>query len=285
MKFMSTGAALGAELVGADLRNPLTAEQQEQVRQALARHGVIFARNQMLSESEFVRFARSFGEIESYASTLQNFILPDHPEILVLSNIERDGKPVGVKDAGSYWHTDRSYVENPAWTSCLMAKEVPHDDSGHPLGDTEFASMTAALEALQHDIRQRVEGLHAWHEYVFRFSEKNESMPGVAHPIVLKHPLTGQPCLYVNRGFTHRVVELDEEEGAELLQLLYAHAEQKRFTYRHKWQVGDVLLWDNYATQHNATGGYGPHQRRLMWRTTVKGPKLHKQVAEGMVAA
>lgn len=271
MQVIPTSAALGAEVKDIDLRRPLGDAERAALRKALLDHGVVFLRGQQVDENGFVDFARAFGEIEMYDSTLKQYLLPNRPEIIVLSNIEKDGKPIGVVDAGTYWHTDRSYVARPAWSSCLYAIEVPHADDGTPLGDTEFASMTAAYRALPEHERDRLRRLSAWHEYVFRFSAKNESMPGIQHPIVIEHPVTREPCLYVNEGFTHRILDLPEEEGKALLQRLYEHARSPSFIYRHRWKVGDLLLWDNYSTQHRATGGYQLPQRRHMWRTTIQG--------------
>ena len=271
MELKPTGAALGVEVTGVDLRVPLPEPDRRAMREALLRNGVLFVRGQQLDESQFVRFARNFGDIEIYDSTLSKFLLPNQPEIIVLSNIEKDGKPIGVVDAGTYWHTDRSYVATPAWSSSLYALEVPHANDGTPLGDTEYSNMTAAYLALPPAKRERLATLFAWHEYVFRFSEKNASMPGVRQPVVLNHPVTKAPCLYVNKGFTHRILDLPDDEAAALLEELFEHAKQPEFIYRHRWQVGDLLMWDNYSTQHRATGGYALPQRRHMWRTTIQG--------------
>lgn len=274
MQFKPTGAALGVQVTGTDLRRPLPEADRKAMREALLRSGVLFVRGQQLDEQEFVQFARIFGDIEMYDSTLRQYLLPNRPEIIVLSNIEKDGKPIGVVDAGTYWHTDRSYVAKPAWSSCLYALEVPHADDGTPLGDTEFANMTAAYHALPPAEREGLAKLSAWHEYVFRFSEKNSSMPGVSHPVVLSHPVTRAPCLYVNKGFTHRILDVPDEEGKALLEMLFEHVRREEFIYRHRWQAGDLLLWDNYSTQHRATGGYALPQRRHMWRTTIQGFSL-----------
>jgi taurine dioxygenase len=271
MKINPTGAALGVEVADVDLRTPLPESDRRAIREALLHNGVLFVRGQQLDERQFVEVARLFGEIERYDSTLSKYLKPNQPEIIVLSNIVENGQPIGVQDAGTYWHTDRSYVAKPAWSSCLYALEVPHANDGTPLGDTEFANMTAAYHALPPAERERLERLFAWHEYVFRFSEKNESMPGLRQPVVLKHPVTRAPCLYVNKGFTHRIVGLPEGESAALLERLFEHAKREEFIYRHQWQVGDLLIWDNYSTQHRATGGYALPQRRHMWRTTIQG--------------
>ena len=271
MEIRPTGAALGMEVIGVDFRKPLPLQEREAIRQALLQSGVLFVRGQRLDERQFVDFASLFGELESYGSTMNKFLKAGYPDILVLSNIIEDGKPVGVADAGEYWHTDRSYVPKPAWSSCLHAIEVPQADDGTPLGDTEFSSMIAAAKALPPALRARVDKLSAWHEYVFRFTDKNNSMPGVSHPVILPHPMTKAPCLYVNKGFTHRIVDLPDAESTALMEELFEFAKRPEFVYRHKWQKGDLLLWDNYSTQHLASSDYGPDQPRMMWRTVVKG--------------
>ena len=272
MNIKPTGKALGVELSGVDLRQPMSAEDLAAAKDALVRNGVIFFRKQQLDSQQLVDFARGFGEIESYGSTLAQYLLPNQPEIIVLSNVIDDkGKAIGVVDAGGFWHTDRSYVAKPAWLSCLYALEVPQAEDGTPVGDTEFASMTAAFAALPEARRKYLETLTAEHEYVFRWSKKNDSMPPVQHPIILRHPVSKEPCLFVNKGFTHRVPGLSDEDSRDLLDELFEYAARREFVYRHQWQAGDVLLWDNYATQHFATGGYKWPQRRHLWRTTVQG--------------
>jgi len=271
LQLKSTGRALGMEIEGLDLSQPLSAADSANLKDAVLRHHVVFLRNQRLGSQGFVDFARSFGNIEGYGSTLQQYLLPQQPEVIVLSNIVEDGKPIGVVDAGGFWHTDRSYVKKPAWLSFLYALEVPYAEDGTPVGDTEFASMTAAVKALPPAKRQRLERLFAEHQYVFRWSEDNGSMPPVQHPVILTHPVSKLPCLFVNGGFTHRILDLPEAESRALLDELFDFATQRDFVYRHQWKAGDVLLWDNYATQHLATGGYKLPQRRHLWRTTVQG--------------
>ncbi|GAA5232346.1 TauD/TfdA family dioxygenase [Verticiella sediminum] len=274
MRIEPLDAPLGCEVLDADLSRPLDEGDIAAIRQAFLEHGVLIARGQELAEPELIRFARSFGPQEPYESTLKDYLQPGHPELLVLSNIVENGRRLGVQDGGQYWHTDRSYVERPAWSSVLHAKCVPSDAHGNPLGDTLFSSSVVAFAALSAGERARLRTLRARHEYVFRFSRPNDSMPAVDHPVVLRHPLTGAECLYVNAGFTKEIPGLPPEESRQLLESLYEHAARPEFVYRHRWQPGDVLMWDNYSTQHKAVGNYGEIPR-LMWRATIQGFALH----------
>ncbi|CAN5478326.1 TauD/TfdA family dioxygenase [soil metagenome] len=274
MRITPLSAPVGALIEGVDLREPLSADDFAQIREAFVDRGVVVVRNQQLDEAQFVGIARRFGEIESYESTLGQYLNAKQPAIIMLSNIVENGRKLGVQDGGQYWHTDRSYVERPAWSSMLHSKMIPHDEHGTPLGDTMFASMSAAYDALPTDEQRALEQLTAQHEYVYRFSKPNDAMPPVEHPVVLRHPLTGRPGIYVNAGFTAKLLGMSEAESQQKLASLYAHATEDRFVYRHRWQVGDVLMWDNYSTQHRAVGDYGPDQHRLMWRTTIQGFEL-----------
>ena len=272
MKLTRLTAAVGTLLEDIDLREAVSDEDLTNIRQAFLETGVLIARDQDLTPDQFVGFALRFGQIESYASTLSDYLMPGHPEIIMLSNIVENGKPIGVQDGGQYWHTDRSYVPHPAWLSALHSIQVPHDEPGQPLGETVFSSMTAAVAALPENERRELEQMSAWHEYVYRFSKRKEgAMPGVEHPIVLPHPMTKVPGLYVNAGFTHHVMGVSDTESQALLERLYAHVTRDEFVYCHKWRKGDELLCDNFSTQHRAVGNYGPHQHRLMWRTTIQG--------------
>lgn len=265
--------ALGAEVSGVSLAAPVNDSQREAFRQIFLEHSLLVVRDQQLTPGQLVAFARTFGEIEPYEH-LSEFLMEGQPEVIVLSNIKKNGRPIGVQDAGQYWHTDRSYVKTPAWSSVLHARQVPMGDNGEPLGDTEFASMTKAFDDLPPDEQQRLRSLIAVHEYVYRFSKNDGKLQAVEHPLVLEHPITRTPGIFVNAGFTKTVAGLDDARARELLERLYAHVTQDKYVYRHQWRVGDVLMWDNYSTQHRATGGYG-ERPRLMWRTTIQGFALN----------
>lgn len=264
--------SLGAEITGVDMsRDP--ERHGAELREALLAHSVVVVRDQRLTEDQFVRLTLGMGPIEPYESTVKEFLMPGHPEIIVLSNILKDGRPIGIREAGQYWHTDRSYVAQPAWSSMLHAIRLPVDDKGVTRGNTQFASTIAAFRALPADQQERLRRLKAVHRYIYRYSKAPENpLPDTVHPVALPHPYTGRESLYVNKGFTAGIVGMTDAEGQALLEQLYAHIAQPRFVYTHHWRPGDLVMWDNFATQHNAIGDYALPLERLMWRTTVRQP-------------
>ena len=267
--------ALGAEIQGIDLSRPLDEATFTDVRDAFHEHSVILFRDQRLTEEQHIAFSRRFGPLEIHVAT--QYLLPDHPEIVVLSNVVENGKPKGIEDAGRYWHSDLSYMRRPSLGSLLYALEVPEQG-----GDTLFAGMVAAYEALPADLKQRIAGLEAIHRYGDRWRKDAEegrdrpqltdqaALPDAIHPVVRIHPASGRPALYVNEGFTVGIVGMAEDEARALLAELFAFSTQDAFTYRHRWRRGDLLFWDNRSVVHSAT----PYDRtavRHMHRTTIAG--------------
>jgi taurine dioxygenase len=275
-----SGAALGARLDGLDL-NRLDDAMFAAIEAALHEHGVIVLSDQQIDEGVLVGFSRRFGPLEiNVASTFQH---PRHPEVLVLSNRQKDGKAVGLADAGQGWHTDNSYNRVPGRVSILYAHEVPMRD-GKVLGDTLFADMRLAYRSLPDAIKTRVEGRTAEHDFAKFYDDmiktkgskrpplteaQRRAKPAVPHPMVLRHPYTGAKCLYADPGYTTRIVDLPERESAEILDFLFEHQTKPEFVYRHVWRTHDILIWDNCATIHMATGGYRPDEPRTMVRTQV----------------
>jgi taurine dioxygenase len=272
----------GAEIEDVDLARDIDDATFARIEQAFNQRSVVLFRNQRITHARHVGFSRRFGELEIHV--LREYVRPEHPEIYVLSNIIENGKPVGIKDAGNYWHTDLSYTRAPSRGSIMYAIEVPEKD-GVPLGDTQFASTAAAYDALAPEMKAKLQGLKAIHRFWDRYlrerkaagsdvvisEERRAGTPDVVHPVVRTHPFTGRKCLYVNEGFTVGIVGMPEDESRALLQELFAHCTQPAFTYRHPWRVGDVVMWDNCATLHRATVDYALPQRRLMQRTTLSG--------------
>ncbi len=263
---------LGAEATGVDLStNP--ARHADALRKAFMEHSVLVVRDQRLTEAQFIRLTRLFGPIEPYESTVKEFLKPGFPEIIVLSNIVENGKSIGIRDAGQYWHTDRSYVKAPAWASLLHAIRLPVDDRGVTRGNTQFASTIAACAALPAGMRERLRGLQALHRYVYRYTKApDDRLPDVAHPVLIRHPFSGRESLYVNKGFTFGIVGMDDGEAQALLEELFVHVARPEFVYTHHWRPGDVVIWDNFATQHRAVSDYQLPLERLIWRTTVRSP-------------
>jgi taurine dioxygenase len=280
---------IGAEIVGLDLSRNVDADTFAAIEKIYMDRGVIVFRNQNLSPEQHIAFSRHFGAVE--VPTNRQYSLKSHPEIYVVSNIlDENGKNVGNADAGRVWHTDSSYMKVPSRGSLLYAVEVPHDDTGAPLGDTCFATMSAAYDALPEDVKAKAENLVGVHNYTIQYerrlqkvkakgdtreeltSDLRSKVPDVDHPVILKHPITGKKCIYVNTAFVIAIHGMSEEEGNRFRDYLIEFSTQPRFVYVHKWAKGDLVVWDNYSTQHLAIPNFELPQRRLMYRTTVRMP-------------
>lgn len=261
-----------AEVVGADLKDDDDG-QFDAIKAAHLQHGVIVIRDQDMTPDDQIRFSRRFGPLAIHV--LQDQLLEGHPEILLVSNKTKDGRYVGLPDAGRFWHTDQSYEERPALGSLLYAIEIPADGSG----DTWFCDMTAAYEALTDEMKAKIEGLRGMH--IYNHSHENFSLsdnqldrlPGYDHPLVRTHPETGRKALYLGGKLLKFVVDMGPEESEALLADLYAHCDDDRFIFKHKWRRGDVVFWDNRCTMHFAQPYDDKRFTRHMHRTTVQGDK------------
>lgn len=275
---------IGATVTGLDLSDDIDADTFANVEQAWNEHSVLVFREQSLQPDDLVRFSRKFGALEIHV--LDQYLHPGHPEVLVISNIVENGKQIGIADAGRYWHSDLSYMAEPSRGSILYAIEIPSED-GAPLGDTLWASAAAAYEALDEPMRRRLDGLEAAFSLGHRFEKlikdgdkdaamtdaQKEKVPEVVHPVVRTHPVTGRKSIFVNEGHTIRILGLPEDESRAMLEFLWAHCTRPEFVYRHRWQPGDVVMWDNIPTQHIAICDYALPQRRLLHRTTLTGSR------------
>ena len=272
-------AALGAE-IGVDLSRPLDDATFRAVEDSFHDNIVVFFRGQTLSNERHIEFSRRFGELEIHI--VKKYLLPGHPEILLVSNIKNEaGEHIGLADAGFTWHSDVSYRRNPSRCSLLYAKEVPVRD-GVVLGDTVFANCIAAYEALPTVMKKRLDGLKAIHRYSMRRRVENSprpkltaaqiaETPDVAHPIIRTHPFTGRKAIYVTAGECIGVEGMPQDEAVDLIAELDAHCVKPEFLYRHHWQAGDLVMWDNASAMHLAICDYALPERRLMHRTTVIG--------------
>jgi taurine dioxygenase len=251
-----------------------------ELERAFYRAQVLAIRGQKLAPREFVAFARRFGPPEPHV--IDQFHHPDDPNILILSNRRRDGVPVGLADAGTYFHTDYSYLQVPARATTLYSIEVPSRG-----GDTLFANQYAAYDDLPAATKRRIEGLVAVHHYGNRndldtasrtvasvlSAEQEAKMPLVVHPLVRAHPVTGRKALYAVSGSSFSIVGMPEAEARALLDELAAHATQPKYVLRFAYGVGDVVIWDNASLLHSATLT-DPDDPRTLWRITVKEPAL-----------
>jgi len=275
MQIRPLSKCVGAEIAGVDLSQPLADATFRQIDDAYNHHSVLVFRDQTLTPEQQIAFARRFGELEISPRT--QFALPSYPEILVLSNIVVDGKPIGNADAGRTWHTDMSYTRTPPRGSLLYAREIPVA-YGRALGDTIFSSAAAAYDTLSPALKQKLAGLRAIHragakQYApgSKLAELVKDMPDVEHPVIRTHPVTGRKAIYVREGECVGIRGMPDEESLPLIRELGERVTRPEFSYRHSWRVGDLLMWDNSMTQHLAIGDYQLPLRRLMHRVTVNG--------------
>ncbi|WP_416898303.1 MAG: TauD/TfdA dioxygenase family protein [Minwuia sp.] len=265
---------VGAFVHGIDIRSDVNGNVAGELKQALGDYGVLFFRDQEISEQDHIAFAEQFGQI----NVNRFFAANDRfPQIAMVVK-----EPDQTGNIGGGWHTDHSYDQEPALGSILVAREVPERG-----GDTLYANMYAAYDALSDGLKETLNGLRALHSSRRAFGANTEYAPrkdgrignpelatqDSIHPVVITHPISGRKALYVNGGFTIRFDGWTEDESKPLLQYLYAHASRPEFTYRFKWEKGSIAFWDNRATWHYAVNDYHG-SRRVMHRITVEGCAL-----------
>jgi taurine dioxygenase len=287
LKPLSKG--FGLEASGIDLSEPLSDESFVEIEDGFFDGQVLSIPHQRLTPAEFVAFARRFGPPEPHV--IDQFHHPDDRNILILSNVVIDGEPQGLADAGTYFHTDYSYLDVPARATMLYSIEVPEVG-----GDTLFANQYAAYDDLPAAMKRKVESLVAVHHYGNRHvgegeartaasmltDEQKAKMPLITHPIVRRHPVTGRKALYAVSGSSYGIVGMPEGEAVALLDDLAAHATQKKYLLQYEYGVGDVVIWDNASLLHSAMLT-DPDSARTLWRITVKEPAALGR-AEGILA-
>jgi len=264
-------SALGAQIEGIDLTQPLSVEQRDAIEQALLEHQVIFFKNQVITPEQQARFAANFGDLHIHPIYPN---VPEQPEVLILDTAVTD-----VRD-NAVWHTDVTFLPTPALGAVLSAKQLPAFG-----GDTLWASGIAAFEGLSKPLQVLLDGLTATHDFtksfplerfgstpedLARWEQTRKNNPPLSHPVVRTHPVSGRKALFVNEGFTTKINALSELESEAILKLLFAHATRPEYTIRWRWQENDVAFWDNRVTQHYAVDDYRPN-RRVMHRATILG--------------
>lgn len=269
---------LGVALEGIDLSRPLSDAEFREVEQAFWDGQVLAIKGQRLAPEQYLAFARRFGRPEPHV--IDQFHYPGHPDILILSNVKRDGKPTGLADAGSYFHTDYSYLAVPARVTMLYSIEVPKKG-----GNTLFANMYAAYDDLPAATKRRIADLVVLHHYGNRddldersrtaasplSDDQKQKVTWVRHPLVRTHYGTGRKALYAVSGSSFEIEGMPRAEGVALLDELKAHALQDKYRFSYAYDVGDVVLWDDLSTLHSATLT-DPDDPRTLWRITVKEP-------------
>ena len=269
---------LGVEVVGADASR-LDNATFERLRDAFHRSCVLVVRDQSLTPPQQVAFSRRFGELEHHISPL--YQMKDEPDVMILSNEVVDGKLVGNPDAGSDWHSDQAYTDEPCAYTILQSVRVPKAG-----GDTAFTNMVTAYETLSDSMKARLDGLIGIHNFSrlknprmkpldrldTSYYEKY-SPPDALHPLVRTHPHTGRKALYLSPRSTIGIRDMDDSQAQPLLDELFDHIDDPALVYTHKWREGDLLMWDNRSVNHIALGGVKLPDVRRIHRTTVVGER------------
>ena len=270
-------SALGAEIGNVDLLRPIPADTLAQIKDAWSRHLVLRFRGQELSDPQLLELSRLFGELDPPGpNPYGKPFLEDFPEINVISNVKVGGTPVGnLGDGEAVWHCDMTYVEKPPRAAFLHALEIP--ESG---GDTFWSNMYMAYDTLSPDMKARILNRRAVHDATYNsagimrkgmkeVTDPREA-PGAHQPLVIRHPDSGRPALFLGRRRNSAIIGMDLAESEELLDALWAHATQPQFTFRQVWRLHDLILWDNRCTLHRRDA-FDPDARRIMHRTQIKG--------------
>jgi len=273
LSFRPLSHALGAEVQGVDLAQPLSNSEFDQIHRAFLERGILLFRDQKITREQHIAFSRRFGELDRH-DNLPHDRHPDYPELLLVTNIpEKDGKPSASKYTGQQWHSDMSFTLVPSLGSLLRGIIIP------PVGgDTMFTNMYRAYDTLSDGMKAMIEPVHAIHTGRRKVQDTNSERekeqtrinPPIAQPVVRVHPETGRKALYIGDKVSC-LVGMTEEESKPLVDYLVKHATRPQFVYRHQWRQDDIVLWDNRCTMHIALGDYQEEETRHLERTTVMG--------------
>ena len=289
-RYSPLSPGFGVQADDVDLRMPLTDAAWRELERAFYDHQVLAIRGQDITPAQFVAFAKRLGPPQPHV--IDQFHHPEDPNILILSNVKKDGKPTGLQDAGSYFHTDYSYLAVPARATTLHSRVVPEVG-----GDTLFANQQAAYDDLPDAMKTRIAPLYAIHHYGNRndldeksrtvasvlTDEQKAKMPLITHKIARPHPVTGRTSLYAVSGSSFGIVGMPDDEARDLLDELAAHSTKPTYQMRFKYGVGDVVVWDNASLLHSATL-IDPDDARTLWRITVLETKA-EAAAPDLLAA
>lgn len=286
MRLSPLSTAFGIVAEDADVSHPLPGARFAEIENAFFAGQLLVLRDQRLTPQQYLAFARRFGPPEPHV--IDQFHHPEESNILILSNRRKNGQPIGLADAGTYFHTDYSYLQVPARATMLYSIEVPKTG-----GNTLFANQYAAYDDLPEAMKRRIAPLIAVHHYGNRkvademsrvaasplTDEQKAKMPLITHPIVRAHPVTGRKALYAVSGSSYGIVGVPEDEAVALLDELAAHATQPKYVLSYDYRVGDVVIWDNASLLHSATLT-DPDDPRTLWRITIKEPSAKLDALE-----
>ncbi|WP_409492867.1 TauD/TfdA dioxygenase family protein [Amycolatopsis sp. cmx-11-12] len=271
-------STFGAQITGLDLAAPIDQDTVDSLVEDLIKYRVLVVPGQKLGHADHIRVSRLFGPLDVYP--VSKYVVPEYPEVLTISNIFENGIPIGLYDGDEQeeWHTDYSFKKVMSKASMLYSVIAPEVG-----GDTLFADTTAAYDELSDDLKNRIRGLRAVHSMAHLVAEELktnphkkpltpeelERTPDMEQPLVRAHPVTGRESLLLGSMIISEIVGLDPAESTALLDELHAHATADRYVYRHHWEVGDLVIWDNQATMHTRTPCDSKRHQRLLYRTTV----------------
>jgi taurine dioxygenase len=281
MKITSTQKILGAQVEGLDLSLALSEVQVDSLMRALGAHGVLEFTNQTLTTAQLKAFSQRFGEL--YVSPGGRAQAEGFPEVMILSNMMQDGKPLGLSDAGQSWHTDMSYSNMIAFANVLHGTVIPQRE-GKPLGATQFRNTQAVYNDIPQELKERLANKTITHDFnkfwdMMRTrpgstrpalsEEEKRKRPPAVHPVFLTHPISQKKVLYANPGYAMKINELGEQESGEILAYLFELQMQDKYLYTYHWNKDSLLMWDNIGTMHNAVADYGPDEHRYIRRCQV----------------
>lgn len=275
--FTPLSPAIGMEVHGIDLALPTPNDSIESLTETLSHHSILLFRDQDLSPEQHIAFSRHFGELEPHVADQYN--LPEHPEIFVVSNVVEQGREIGARGGAKHWHSDYSYREYPSLGSLFYCLECPPEG-----GETQFASMYAAYDALPEDKRRFLEGARAVHDYNYYWTnytphrpplteEQRSQVPPVAHSAVRTHPVSGRRALYLAHQVVSHFEGMEFEESQAMIEEIISFATSPQFVYTHTWRPGDVIFWDNRSGMHRVRPFDEENHLRRMHRTTLKGDR------------
>lgn len=267
MKILTTGGALGAEVSGVDASRRLDEATITALKGGLEKHLLLFLRAQTLEDEDLVRFTRYFGDPKPH---VREQPVRQVSEVFVVSNVREDGRPIGALGNGELtFHSDLSYMLRPGSFSVVYAVEVPREG-----GDTQWANCYAAYDGMPPELRNRVLPLVAVH----RHGEEAQNPPvPVRHPVIRTHPETGRRATFVSHQFTREILGVPEEEGRRLLGELLDHVSRPEFVWTHKWEPGDLVIWDNRCTLHRREP-FDDRERRILKRTQIFGDEPYLEI-------